>query len=586
MRDSMRHRGPDDAGLYLSDDRAAGLVHRRLSVIDLSMAGHQPMSNEDGTIWISFNGEIFNFPELKISLVQLGHKFRSNCDTEVIIHLYEEYGDECLDRLNGQFAFVIWDSGRKRVFGARDRLGIRPFYYSWDNKRFAFASELKGVLPAVGKGDINYAAITDFLVLQYIPAPNTIFKHIHKLEAGTSIVIENSVLKIRRYWQPRPQACCTLSEEQIVEKLDALLTDSIKKQMIADVPLGVFLSGGVDSSAITALMAGISGAGVRAYSVGFEEKDYNELDYATRVAESIPNVEHHKLILKADNAFSMIQELLQTLDEPFADQAIVPTYLMSRYAKESVTVCLSGEGSDEIFGGYDRYYNTIERVKLLGELTRFTPDLRGDVRDSILLRYEDYISNLCSFHLKDLPSLLSRNARTSDDFVRTRFRKLYENMDAADDLERVQSFDTVTYLADNLLFKVDRASMLSSLEVRVPFLDHELVNFCLGLPFHLKYRSHMQKYILKKMMTGRIPNEVIYRRKMGFSVPIFVWFQDKFNDYLRDILLSKKAKERNIFRPGYVEAMLDPNRIMADRHNSLKLWCLLILEEWHRRYYD
>src|SRR3990170_3411187 len=303
MMDALSHRGPDDAGLYLSEDKTVGLAHRRLTVIDLSIAGHQPMSNEDGTVWISFNGDIFNFPELKISLMQQGHKFRSNCDTEVIIHLYEEYGDECLDRLNGQFAFVIWDSRRKSVFGARDRLGIRPFYYSWDDARFAFASELKGVLPAAGKGDINYAAVTDFLVLQYIPAPNTIFKHIHKLEAGTSIVIENSTVTVRRYWQPQPQAFCALSEGQMVDKLDALLTDSIKRQMIADVPLGVFLSGGVDSSAITALMAGITGAGVKAYSVGFEEKDYNELNYATLVAESIPNVEHHKLILKADTAF-------------------------------------------------------------------------------------------------------------------------------------------------------------------------------------------------------------------------------------------------------------------------------------------
>ncbi|MBI5327370.1 MAG: asparagine synthase (glutamine-hydrolyzing) [Deltaproteobacteria bacterium] len=586
MRDAISHRGPDDAGMYLSDDRMAGLVHRRLSIIDISSAGHQPMTNEDGTVWISFNGEIFNYKQLKKMLILQGHRFRSNCDTEVIIHLYEEYGDECLDRLNGQFAFVIWDSGRKRVFGARDRLGIRPFYYSWNDGIFAFASELKGMLPAVGKGDINYAAMTDYLVLQYIPAPNTIFKHIKKLEAGTCIIIENNVVKVRRYWQPQPQACCNLSEGQIVEKLDALLTESIKKQMIADVPLGVFLSGGVDSSAITALMAGITGAGVKAYSVGFEERDYNELNFATRVAESIPNVEHHKLILKADTAFSMIQELLQTLDEPFADQAIIPTYLMSRYAKESVTVCLSGEGSDEIFGGYDRYYNTIERVKLLGELTRFAPALRNDIHDSILLRYEDYIANLCSFHIKDIPSLLNRNAKISDDFVRTRFRNLYENTDSADDLQRVQRFDTSTYLADNLLFKVDRASMLASLEVRVPFLDHELVNFCLGLPFHLKYRSHIQKYILKKMMMGKIPNEAIYRRKMGFSVPIFVWFQNKFNDYLRDTLLSKRAKERGIFRPGYVEAMLEPSRMMTDRHNSLKLWCLLILEEWHRRHYD
>ncbi len=586
MRDRMSHRGPDDAGIWMSGDGRVGLAHRRLTVIDLTDAGHQPMCNEDGTVWISFNGEIFNFPELKATLTRLGHTFRSNCDTEVIIHLYEEYGIDCLSRLNGQFAFVIWDEKKRRVLGARDPLGIRPFYYFHDGERFGFSSELKGLLPAAGKGEIDHGALTDFLVLQYVPAPRTIFSHISKLEAGTCLIIEDNDVRTKRYWQPQPRTYDGLSEEETVTRLDQLLRESVESQLLSDVPLGVFLSGGVDSSAITAYMASITGRPVKAYSVGFEEREYSELKYASLAAEFIPNVEHHKLILKPDKAFGLIQELIGTLDEPFADQAIVPTYLMSRYAKESVTVCLSGEGSDEIFGGYDRYHSTIEKVKLLGNLTRFAPDLTPHVHDCVMLRYEEYLANLCSFHLKDLPSLMHRDTRNGTDFVRTRFKDLYNGMTTADDLERVQRFDISTYLADNLLFKVDRASMLASLEVRVPFLDPKLVNFCLGLPFNFRYRSHMQKYILKKTVRGRIPDDIVFRRKMGFSVPIFSWFQNTFNDYLHDTLLSQKARERGLFRPGYVESLLDPKRMVVDKHNSLKLWCLLILEEWHRCFYD
>jgi asparagine synthase (glutamine-hydrolysing) len=304
------------------------------------------------------------------------------------------------------------------------------------------------------------------------------------------------------------------------------------------------------------------------------------------VANSIPGVEHHAMILKPDSAMTMIQELIGTLDEPFADQAVVPTYLMARYAKESVTVCLSGEGSDEIFGGYDRYGSSIEKVKLLGELSRFAPDLKPQLHDALTLEYEDYLKNLCSFHLDDLSTLLTVKSRSTDDAVRGRFKEFYTGMRVADDLQRVQRFDISTYLADNLLFKVDRASMLASLEVRVPFLDPELVNFCIGLPFHYRHRSHIQKYILKKLVRGRIPDEVIFRKKMGFSVPIFSWFQKDFGGYLRDTLLSQKCRERGLFRPSTIEAMLDPKRMAEDQHNSLKLWCLLILEEWHRKYYD
>ncbi|MGD0842942.1 MAG: asparagine synthase (glutamine-hydrolyzing) [Geobacteraceae bacterium] len=586
MRDRMSHRGPDDAGLYVTSDRTVGLAHRRLSIIDLSSAGHQPMSNEDGTVWISFNGEIFNFPELKARLERQGHRFRSNCDTEVIIHLFEEHGPDCVHHLNGQFAFFIWDEKTRTGFGARDHMGIRPFYYYHDRERFAFASELKGVYPLCGAREIDYAAITDFLVLQYIPAPRTIFKGIMKLQAGTRITLKDGEISTERYWQPRPEHDNGLSEDERLEKLDYLIRQAVSRQMIADVPLGVFLSGGVDSSAITHYMSEISGATVQAFSVGFEEKEYSELEFAARAAAHIPNVAHHQLVLRPGDAHALIRELMASVDEPFADQAIIPTYLMSRYAKKSVTVCLSGEGSDEIFGGYDRYQNTIEKVKLVEELSRFAPELRPHLRESLRLPYEDYLANLCSFHPRELPQLLHSNARTDDDFVRTTFRQFYKEMESSDDLERVQRFDIATYLADNLLFKVDRSSMLASLEVRVPFLDPSVVNYALGLPFHLRYRSHIQKYGLKKIMRGKIPNEIIYRKKMGFSVPIFLWFQKAYNNYLRDTLLSTRSLQRSIFRRSTVERMLDPAQLENNRHNSLKLWCLVVLEEWHRSFHD
>jgi asparagine synthase (glutamine-hydrolysing) len=586
MRDRLSHRGPDDAGLFLTPDGAVGLGHRRLAVIDLSAAGHQPMTNETGTVWISFNGEIFNFPELKAALSHQGHVFRSHCDTEVIIHLYEEYGVDCLRWLNGQFAFVIWDHERQLVFAARDRLGIRPCYYFWDGGRFVFASELKALLPAVGKGELDYGALTDFLVLQYIPAPRTIYRHIRKLEAGACLTVRDGELKVWRYWEPQPEGHAGLSEEAMVARLDELLGQAVKRQLLADVPLGVFLSGGVDSSAITHYMADITQAPVQAFSVGFEEQDYSELPYAALAARHIPGVEHHQLILSPSEGVNLIQDLIRTLDEPFADQAIIPTYLMSRYARETVTVCLSGEGGDELFGGYDRYAPAIRQVKLWGDLSRFCPDLAPLVQQSLRLSFEDYLANLCSFHLGDLPRLLQRQARSLEDSVRGRFKPFYEQMAAADDLARVQRFDVSTYLADNLLFKVDRASMLASLEVRVPFLDHGLVDFCLGLPFQYRYRSHLQKYLLKKLMRGRLPGAILYRPKMGFSVPLFAWFQGSFQDYLRDTLLSAKARSRGLFRPAYVEDLLSPEKLATDKHNSLKLWCLLVLEEWFKNYHD
>jgi asparagine synthase (glutamine-hydrolysing) len=584
MRDLVTHRGPDGRGLYLSEDARVGLGHTRLSIQDPTPAGHQPMANHDESIWITFNGEIFNFPELKQRLIQLGYRFRSNCDTEAIIYLYEEYGDDCLQMLNGQFAFVIWDNRKKRVLAARDRVGIRPFYYSLHQEQFVFGSELKSVLSVVGRGAVDEGAISDFLVLQYVPSPNTIYRHIRKLEAGTCIVIEQGDVHVRRYWRPEPRYSSGESEGQLLDRLDDLLSQSVDRQQISDVPLGMFLSGGVDSTTILAYMAQTSGQPVKAYSVGFEEEGYNELPYATLAAERIPNVEHHKVVLRAKDAYGLIQDLIGALDEPFADQAIVPTYLMSRFAKESVTVCLSGEGADEIFGGYDRYHSALQAHDTYKTATRFNPELNDEFSKSLRLGYNDYMQNICSFKMDELPDILVNDSGKGD--ARGRLKSYYENMSTADELERVQRFDLETYLADNLMYKVDRASMLASLEVRVPFLDPDVVEFGLGLPFESRYRSNMKKYLLKKLAKRYIPEELIFRRKMGFSVPVFQWFGGEFNDYLRDTLTSQKARNRGFIDQSKVEEMLNPQRIASDAHNSLKLWCLLMLEEWFGNYHD
>jgi asparagine synthase (glutamine-hydrolysing) len=584
MRDLLGHRGPDGRGLYLSEDGKIGLGHTRLSIQDPTPAGHQPMANHDESIWISFNGEIFNFPELKQRLIQLGYRFRSNCDTEAILYLYEEYGDDCLRLLNGQFAFAIWDQRKRRLLAARDKVGIRPFYYSVDRQQFVFGSELKSVLSVVGKGDIDEGAVADFLVLQYVPAPQTIYRHIRKLEAGTCLIIENGDLNVRRYWSPEPKRTTGVSENDLVEELDHLLSQSVKRQQISDVPLGIFLSGGVDSSTILAYMAQQREQPVKAYSVGFEEEGYNELPFASLAAEQIPNVEHHKLVLRAQDAYGLIQELIGSLDEPFADQAIVPTFLMSRFAKEQVTVCLAGEGADEIFGGYDRYDPALNSVNDLRSAARFAPSLQTPLEQAFKLPYERYMQSITSFGLSELPDILERDRNAG--MARHQFKKFFEELDAGDDLERVQRFDLATYLADNLMYKVDRASMLASLEVRVPFLDPDVVEFGLGLPLNIRYRASMKKFLLKKLAKRYIPQEIIFRQKMGFSVPVFHWFGGEFNDYLRDTLTSKKARERGFINQSAVDEMLDPRRMALDPHNSLKLWCLLMLEEWFGNYHD
>lgn len=584
MRDLLAHRGPDGRGMYLSDDGKIGLGHTRLSIQDPTPAGHQPMANKDKSIWITFNGEIFNFPELKQRLIQLGYRFRSNCDTEAIIYLYEEYGDDCLDLLNGQFAFVIWDQRKRRLLAARDKVGIRPFYYSLGKQQFAFGSELKSVLAMVGKGDIDEGAIADFLVLQYVPSPTTIYRHIRKLEAGTCLIIENGDLRVRRYWSPKPRRSNGISEAALVEELDYLLGESVKRQQISDVPLGMFLSGGVDSSTILAYMAQQRNQPVKAYSVGFEEEGYNELPFATLAAERIPNVEHHKLVLRAEDAYGLIQELIGSLDEPFADQAIVPTFLMSRFAKEEVTVCLAGEGADEIFGGYDRYAPAIDSVDKLKTASRYKPQLQSSLSKAFQLPYERYMRSITSFGLDELPGIL--NNHNGIGMARYQFKQFFDELDAKDDLERVQRFDLATYLADNLMYKVDRASMLASLEVRVPFLDPDIIEFGFGLPFAGRHRSSMKKFLLKKLAKKYIPEEIIFRQKMGFSVPIFHWFGGEFNEYLRDTLTSEKARGRGFINQTAVDEMLDPRRMALDPHNSLKLWCLLMLEEWFRHYHD
>jgi asparagine synthase (glutamine-hydrolysing) len=583
MSDTLAHRGPDDSGMFVSPRGDVALAHRRLAVIDLSAAGRQPMCNEDETVWIVFNGEIFNFQELRHQLILSGHSFRSRCDTEVVLHLYEEQGTRCLHQLNGQFAFVIWDARRRRVFGARDRLGIRPLYYVWDGEQLTFASEIKAVLQAAAKGTIDPGALVDFLVLQYVPAPRTIFTNIRKLEAGTCFELSDGQLTVNRYWSPEPRRDPLQSEDDALAALDDLLASSVRRQMIADVPIGVFLSGGIDSSSITYYMSRASaGSGIKAYSVGFDERDHDERAYAQLAAAAVPGVEHHVVVFEAADAPSVIQQLVRTLDEPLADPAIVPTFVMARRARESVTVCLAGEGADELFGGYDRYLAPIERVRCFHELTRFAPDLRPYLEGSVTLRYEDYLARFCAFRPDELSTFIRAPGWSVGASSLAAFEALYHSLPAADDLERVQRFDLATYLPDNLMPKVDRAGMLMSLEVRFPFLDHEVVDFALGLPFHYRYRSHIQKFLLKKLMRDRLPRAILYRDKMGFGIPLLAWLRGSLRGYLRETLLSRSAITRDIFAPRVIEQLLDADR--PSSRDVFKLWCLLMLEEWHRHY--
>ena len=595
---AITHRGPDEDGFYRNGP--VGLAMRRLAIIDLK-GGQQPIANQDRTAWIVFNGEIYNFQELRADLEKQGHVFRTNCDTEVIVHLYARYGADCPKYLRGMFAFAIWDEAKQELFIARDRVGKKPLLYAEANGQLIFGSEFSALLqhPDISR-DIAPEAIHHYLSFMCVPAPLTAFKQIRKLEPGHWLRWRQGAIETQRYWLPDFSKKLKISESEAGERAVELLRESVKLRLISEVPLGAFLSGGVDSSAIVALMAQESATPVKTFSIGFEEQDFSELHHARRVAEHI-GAEHHEFIVKPD-ALEVLPMLVEHYGEPYADSSAIPTYYVARETRRHVTVALNGDGGDEVFAGYERY-----AAMRLAERYRRAPKF---LRDNILepavaalplsggfrnraVRFQRFL------RAASLPTV-DRYLRWVSAFDADAKRELYTpefarriaghetanilapwfaRANGSGIVDAALLTDTMTYLPNDLLVKVDIATMAVSLEARSPFLDHHLIEFAASLPENLKLRGLTTKYLLKQVLGKLLPSENLKRPKMGFGVPVGHWFRGPLQGFLREVLLSEKASRRGLFRPAAVLRLVDEHT--AGRADyAHQLWTLLMLELW------
>ena len=600
MPDTLVHRGPDDEGFYVSG--ALGLAHRRLSIIDLE-SGHQPMTNEDGSVWVVFNGEIYNFLELHDDLIKKGHTFKTRSDTEVIVHLYEEQGERCFERLRGMFAIAIWDSRRRKLVLARDRVGKKPLFYFSDGCKVAFASEMKAILQVPGVSrEIDPQAVSDYFSFLYIPAPKSIFKSVRKVLPGHYVVISDQGIREREYWDISFCDIEERTEEDWCESLLETFREAVRVRLISDVPLGAFLSGGIDSSAVVAAMAGFCNEPVTTCSIGFEEKEFNELGYARQIADRFAT-NHHERIVRPD-AVGVVEKLVWHYDEPFADSSAVPTYYVSKVARERVTVALAGDGGDENFAGYRRYYfdrreNALRailpfafRQPVFGALASVYPKadwaprvFRGKATFENLARspIEAYFRSVSALRpelkaqiidqdlLRELAGYDSLNVLHS----------YYDKADTVDPLSRIQYVDIKTYLPDDILVKVDRASMAHSLEVRAPILDHKLIEFAASMPSTLKLRGTNGKYIFKKALKRVLPDSVLYRPKMGFAVPLARWFRTELKELAHNVIFSRNGD--SLLNQASVRRVWQEHQ-SGLRNRSTELWTLLMFRLWEQQF--
>jgi asparagine synthase (glutamine-hydrolysing) len=604
MCDTLAHRGPDDQGVYLGPGVALG--HRRLSIIDLRPEGRQPMANEDGTVQIVFNGEIYNFAEHYQWLSARGHQFRSRTDTEVIIHLYEELGVQCLERLRGMFAFAIWDERKRCLFLARDRFGKKPLFYHFDGKRMLFASEAKAILtyPRFER-EPDPVAIDNYIALGYVAGPRSAFKGMNKLPPAHYLLLANGKVEIQRYWRLAFTPKLELDEDEACAELVDRLTEAVRLRMIGDVPIGAFLSGGIDSSSIVALMAALGSGPVKTFSIGFEESAYDETAYARAIARQF-GTDHHEFIVRPEGQ-EILDHMVWHYDEPYADAAALPTFYLCKLTREHVTVALTGEAGDENFAGYPRYaYNSLAHY-LQGK----SRVLRWMVRNGA--RLGDRLlpdSGILASRLRKVDAMLGGNgelwaARLIMRISSASRRLLYTDAFAEDlgagspeelvtgvfddtdgvGLDAALNLDLNLYLPYDLLTKIDIASMAVGLEARAPMVDHEFVEFIARLPTRFKRSGLSTKVIFRQAMKGILPKSILSRPKRGFSVPLDLWFRGHLKDLLRDILLSRRSTNRGYFNSNVIEAMIDSHTSGRADHQQ-ELWGLLMLELWHRMFID
>jgi asparagine synthase (glutamine-hydrolysing) len=604
MCERMVHRGPDSEGLFVTAGASLGM--RRLAIIDL-VTGEQPAFNEDRSIVVVLNGEIYNYRELRTLLEKRGHSFRSASDTEVLPHLYEEYGDAMVNELNGMFAFALWDSKRRRLLIARDRFGEKPLYWGVFDKALLFASEPKVLLahPAV-KPSLNLQALRQYLSFDYVPAPLTIYCGINKLPAAHRLTLESGEVKIDRYWhlnytttEPVP------SEREAADHLRELMADAVRMRLVSDVPLGVLLSGGVDSSTIAALAVRASSEAVKTFSISFAEASFDESAYARGVAKFL-GTDHHEERLSANLAANLVSEIGAWMDEPFSDPSLVPTYLLSRFTRKHVTVALGGDGGDELFAGYPMYaghrwaevYKHVPGFlrRLIEPVVRSLPvktkNLSFDYKALKFItgaRYDTVTRHhiwFGSFTPDQQQQLLTPAAlAATDSEIYAEARQIAEECNNDDLVTRMQSVDTRLYLAEDILTKVDRASMAVSLEVRAPFLDPRVAEFAASLPCNYKLRGMKTKYILKKAVRDLLPGFVTRRGKKGFGVPVAEWLKFKLRPLARDLLSPERVRRAGVFNPNYVARLQDEHERGVANHRKL-LWTLLMFELWHESFVE
>ncbi len=605
MCERIIHRGPDSEGLFVTNGVALGM--RRLAIIDL-VTGEQPAFNEDKSVTVILNGEIYNYRELRAELEKRGHAFRSASDTEVLPHLYEEYGDDMLGKLNGMFAFALWDSRRRRLLAGRDRFGEKPLYWGVFDNTLLFASEPKVLLahPAV-RPALNLQALRQYLSFDYVPAPLSIYDGISKLPAAHKLVLEDGRVEVDRYWclsyktaQPVP------SENEAADHLRELMADAVRMRLVSDVPLGVLLSGGVDSSSVAAFAVRASTEPVKTFSISFAEASFDESAYARGVAKFL-GTDHHEERLSANLAANLVSEIGAWMDEPFSDPSLVPTYLLSRFTRKHVTVALGGDGGDELFAGYPMYaglrwgefYKRLPlplRQRLIEPIVRLLPvktkNLSFDYKAQRFVtgaKYDTVARHhvwFGSFTPEEQMGLLTADAlAASDDDIYAQARQFAEECDNEDPVTRMQSVDTRLYLAEDILTKVDRASMAVSLEVRAPFLDPRVAEFAASLPANYKLRGHKTKYILKKAVHELLPPFVTKRGKKGFGVPVAEWLKVKLRPLARDLLSPERVRRAGVFNPTYIARLQDEHERGVANHRKL-LWTLLMFELWHESFIE
>jgi asparagine synthase (glutamine-hydrolysing) len=604
MCDAIRHRGPDDDGFYVNG--SVGLGMRRLAIIDLK-SGKQPIHNQQRTSWIVFNGEIYNYLELREKLEKLGHSFYTNSDTEAIVHAYDQFGADCPKHLRGMFAFAIWDDAKQELFLARDRVGKKPLLYAQIEGDLVFGSEFSALLlhPQISR-DVNLEALDHYLSFMCIPAPMTAYQSIQKLEPGNWLRWRNGEVTVQRYWQPDFSKKIKISEQEAGEQTVEILRDAVRCRLMSEVPLGAFLSGGIDSSAVVALMSQESSERIKTFSIGFDEQDFSELHHARRVAEHV-GADHHEFIVRPD-AVEVLPLLVEHYGEPYADSSAVPTYYVARETRKHVTVALNGDGGDESFAGYERYaamqlaerYRKLPnflRESVIQEVVARVPASelgRGRVKAfkrflqaASLPKVDRYMRWMSTFNNDLKTSVYSDAFRHELNGAQPvdLLRPWFAHVNGSGIVDAALNADIMTYLPNDLLVKVDIATMAVSLEARSPFLDHHVIEFAASLPERFKLRGLTTKYLLKKILRKLLPSENLNRRKMGFGVPIGHWFRGTMQPFLREVLLSERATRRGLFKPEVVRSLIDQHA-RAERDHSHQLWTFLMLELWFQRFID